>query len=86
MVFLAFSNLVLTPGFYGQEGTSYCVDMDCQGALICQFDPYGCSCAAGFKGRGCSDGKCTFIDIVQVMFKMMVKGTVVVFLYTHLPV
>ena len=35
--------------------------MGCQGKLFCQLDPYGCSCAAGYKGRDCNTGILGFL-------------------------
>ncbi|XP_038069419.1 tenascin-like [Patiria miniata] len=48
---------VLGLNFFGQDGSHYCQGSDdgngCQGKLFCLPDPYGCSCAAGFKGFDC---------------------------------
>ncbi|XP_072048352.1 receptor-type tyrosine-protein phosphatase kappa-like [Amphiura filiformis] len=48
---------------FGQDGGFRCSGRDfntspgCQGRLLCQLDPYGCSCAAGYMGRdSCSPG------------------------------
>lgn len=30
---------------------------DCKGQLFCLEDPYGCSCAPGFNGLDCKNGK-----------------------------
>ena len=45
---------------FGQDGSYVCSsanpDEGCIGNLFCQLDPYGCSCAAGYKGRDCDTG------------------------------
>ena len=45
---------------FGQDGSYICSssnpDDGCKGNLICQLDPYGCSCAAGYQGRDCQTG------------------------------
>ncbi|XP_022097142.1 tenascin-like [Acanthaster planci] len=50
---------VLGRDVFGQDGSHYCHGSDdsqsngCRGKLFCLPDPYGCSCAAGFKGFDC---------------------------------
>ncbi|XP_071477520.1 uncharacterized protein, partial [Diadema antillarum] len=48
-------------GYVGKNCAVSCMDInsannDCQRALFCLPDPYGCSCAAGWSGLDCSTG------------------------------
>ncbi|XP_071486559.1 receptor-type tyrosine-protein phosphatase F-like [Diadema antillarum] len=48
-------------GYVGKKCSVSCTDMsspssDCQRALFCLPDPYGCHCAAGWSGLDCSTG------------------------------
>ena len=45
---------------WGQDGAIMCsrkVEDWCRGRLFCLPHPYGCSCAAGYQGINCTEGK-----------------------------
>ncbi len=50
---------VLGRDVFAQDGSHYCMGSrdphgnGCRGKLLCLPDPYGCSCAAGYKGLDC---------------------------------
>ena len=55
---------VLGRDVFAQDGSHYCMGSrdphgnGCRGKLFCLPDPYGCSCAAGYKGLDCMQGEC----------------------------
>ena len=54
---------------FGQSASYRCStsgsphDSGCRGRLFCLPDPYGCSCAAGYTGLDCTQGKRQFIRV-----------------------
>lgn len=45
---------------WGQDGRLKCTKKNpdgCRGSLLCLPHPYGCSCAAGYEGLDCDQGK-----------------------------
>ncbi|XP_022089248.1 receptor-type tyrosine-protein phosphatase F-like isoform X2 [Acanthaster planci] len=56
-----FCEILLGPDRFGQDGSFQCSSdklpgKTCEGKLFCLPDPYGCSCASGYKGIDCDEG------------------------------
>lgn len=63
------------PGYFGQtckmscpeEVTSQGNSASCKGYLICFPDPYGCSCASGYKGIACNESFPVLTDEISLI-------------------
>ena len=56
---------------WGQDGKLVCSSSftyACRGRLFCLPHPYGCSCAAGYRGIDCNEGNYIIIIISIVIY------------------
>lgn len=44
-------------GRFGRTCKESCEDSSCRAVVFCLQDPYGCSCATGWRGLTCSEGE-----------------------------